>query len=401
MSAHTVAAAPSRHRAAAVRPASSAPATPSPAADWARLVVASVARGLVATLLGLAFWAVAPLVVGWQPTTTVSGSMMPRIEVGDVVISKPVPETDLRVGQVLLMDDPDQAGHLRFHRFAEPGDDGMLVTKGDANPQADSTPVARDAVHGVGVLRVPWVGLPVTWAREGDVARLVLLAASIAVLMALATLDGPLRRRVEQEAPAASGAPGGAGVAGTGPAPVAPGPGVAPAASGPVSRRAVRHRRRAARRRKGAAGGIAVVVAVVGMTSLLPAEAVAAPFRATTSATTGTLTALTTVAPTAVKCSPPTSGTASVVISWAYPSTEPDPTQFEVVATSGSTSTVLGQVDGTVRTFTYSPRGLLNLGSSATVTVRTVQGKNWVAPSTTGVPVRMSSLLGITNMSCG
>ena len=406
MSAHTVAAAPSRHRAATVRrtapvppPTTPGPAVPSPAADWSRLVVATAARGVLVVLLGLAFWAAAPTLVGWTSTTTVTGSMEPRVRVGDVVVSKPVPSSELRVGQVLLADDPDHEGRLRFHRFAEPGETDHLVTKGDANPEVDSSPVHVDAVHGIGTLRVPWIGLPVTWARDGDVARLGLLVASVAVLLALSTIDGELRRRAEGTGTTAGGA-------GTGGADLATALGVATAASGPPSRRLVRQRHRRARRRRGVAGGLSVVVAATGIGALLPAEAVAAPFRGATSAPTSTLGTLTTVAPTGVRCVPPTSGTSYVDITWSYPGTEPVPVEFQLVATNGATSTVLGAAPGTASSFRYAPRGLLNLGSSATISVRTVQAQptpqfsGWTATSTTGVPVRMSSLLGITNMSC-
>ena len=280
------------------------------------------------------------------------------------------------------------------------------------------------------MLRVPWVGLPVTWAREGDVARLVLLAASIAVLLALATLDGPLRRRVEQESPGTSGAsdaldtsgmpgtlampggpgapgtpggPGSAGVADPGHAPVATLSGVAPAASGPgiapassslgiapaasglPSRRAVRHRSRAARRRKGAAGGIAVVVAVVGMTSLLPAEAVAAPFRATTSATTGTLVAGSVTPATNLRCS--AAGLSAVSISWTQAGSTAQ--KFEVVTATGVVLATVTAVAGQTSYSTTVRGGLLALGQSM-VTVRTVPTVDyspWTATAETSVPV--------------
>jgi hypothetical protein len=88
----------------------------------------------------------------------------------------------------LLVDDPDHAGRLRLHRFAEFTPDGNLILRGDANSANDSTPVAPAAVHGVAVLRIPFVGLPVVWLAEKNwgpfaavlavVAGLTLAAAS-------------------------------------------------------------------------------------------------------------------------------------------------------------------------------------------------------------------------------
>ncbi|MGL5859874.1 MAG: LamG-like jellyroll fold domain-containing protein, partial [Phycicoccus sp.] len=161
---------------------------------WSRLAVATVARAALAAALGLAFWSAAPSAIGWEPTTVVTGSMEPRIHVGDVVVARPVPADEARPGQVLLVDDPDRPGRLRLHRFVERDDAGRLLLKGDANPHQDSSPVPPAAVHGIGVLRVPWVGVPVVWVRTGQWHHLGLLALAAATLLALTTLDRGLRR---------------------------------------------------------------------------------------------------------------------------------------------------------------------------------------------------------------
>ncbi|WIB64211.1 signal peptidase I [Curtobacterium sp. MCBD17_040] len=162
--------------------------------DWNRLVIATVARGVIATILGMALWAVAPAVIGWHPTTVMTGSMEPRLQPGDVVVSKPVAPTSLHLGQVLLYDDPDQPGELRLHRFHEAGEDGQIITKGDANPQADSTPITRSAVHGVGFIRVPYIGMPVMWLRDGEWKKVAILVLALTAMAFLSTIDAPLRR---------------------------------------------------------------------------------------------------------------------------------------------------------------------------------------------------------------
>ncbi|MGL4175098.1 MAG: LamG-like jellyroll fold domain-containing protein [Dermatophilaceae bacterium] len=161
---------------------------------WSRLVVATLARAVLAVALGLAFWSAAPTIIGWEPTTVATGSMEPRIHVGDVVVARPVAAADAQPGQVLLVDDPDRSGRLRLHRFVERDDTGGLVLKGDANRHQDSTPVPPYAVHGVGVLRVPWAGVPVGWVTTGQWRQLGLLALAVTALLALTTLDRTLRR---------------------------------------------------------------------------------------------------------------------------------------------------------------------------------------------------------------
>ncbi|MDQ1171824.1 signal peptidase I [Microbacterium testaceum] len=99
------------------------------------LLVAAVAaaRAVVTLALTLGFWAAAPVVLGWLPTTVMTASMSPAIEVGDVVVSRPMPPDALLPGRVVLADDPDWPDRLRLHRIAGIDVDGALITKGDAN----------------------------------------------------------------------------------------------------------------------------------------------------------------------------------------------------------------------------------------------------------------------------
>ena len=357
-------------------------------ADWSRIVVATVARGVVAALLGLAFWAVAPAVLGWQPTTVMTGSMAPRIPVGDVVVSRPVDPLALHQGQVLLFDDPDQPGHLRLHRFDAPGVDGAIVTKGDANPSADSSPVARDAVHGVAMVRVPAVGLPVVWAREGDWAHLGLAAAALAVLLVLTTLDSPLRRRAS-EATGVDGdgtPPGGGGRTGQDEEARRENP--------TPPRRLHRRLHRRARRRRTTAAVSAVVVATSTIGLMLPAEAVAASFLATTSSPPSSLTATTVVAPTALTCTN-TSGSSGVVIGWSYSGEAPE--KFELMYGS----TVLAWTTaGTQRSVTFDQGALLALGNRYTLTVRTTLAGSWTATSTSTTSVQVTALVLASAVRC-
>jgi signal peptidase len=362
-------------------------------ADWSRIVVATVARGVVAALLGLAFWAVAPAVLGWQPTTVMTGSMAPRIHVGDVVVSRPVDPLSLHQGQVLLFDDPDQAGHLRLHRFDAPGVDGAIVTKGDANPAADSSPVAREAVHGVAMVRVPAVGLPVVWAREGDWAHLGLAAAALAVLLVLTTLDSALRRCASSATDVDGDAspPGGGGSGGE----PAGEDEEARLASPTTPRRLHRRLHRRARRRRTTAAVSAAVIATSTIGLMLPAEAVAAPFRSTTASPTSSLTATTVVAPTALTCTN-TSGSSGVVIGWNYASSEV-PEKFELMYGSTVLATTTA---GTQRSVTYDQGALLALGNRYTLTVRTTLAGSWTATSTSTTSVQVTALVLVSAVRC-
>ena len=155
---------------------------------WGALVVTALSRAALAMLASLLLWSVVPVAIGWHSTVVMSDSMAPQLRTGDIVASRPVAPQDLRVGQVLLADDPDHAGRLRMHRFVAVRPDGRLTLRGDANRTDDSTPISRSAVHGVASLRSPFVGKPIYLLRTHQAAALLpILAALLALVCAAFT----------------------------------------------------------------------------------------------------------------------------------------------------------------------------------------------------------------------
>ena len=143
--------------------------TPGPVAveqGWGQVLRVGAARAVLATVVSLLIWSLLPAVIGWTPRVILSGSMEPRIHVGDVIVTREVPTAGLVKGQVLTVKDPDHPGITRTHRMVRRDADGSIVTRGDANRQADSTHVTDDAVLGMGVIRVPYVGRPMYWVAE-------------------------------------------------------------------------------------------------------------------------------------------------------------------------------------------------------------------------------------------
>ncbi|MEK6311849.1 MAG: S24/S26 family peptidase [Curtobacterium sp.] len=376
------------------------------AVDWGRVVVGTLARGVVATVLGLALWAAAPALIGWQPTTVMTGSMEPRLVPGDVVVSRPVAADEVRPGRILLADDPDQPGHLRMHRYLEEGPSGTLVTKGDANPQADSTPLGPEAVHGVAFLRIPFVAAPITWLRDGEWARLVLLGLGSGAVLALCAVDGSLRRFATADDDPSGESSGDGPDDGDGDGPSRPGDGLE-ARGGPApalpsarganeTRRSLRRRARRARRSRRArrlGGGAAVVLLAVGLGTLLSPSAVAAPFARSTS-TVSTYSALTLPLATGVTCAPVGDGT--VTIAFAYSGPIEATTSFSVM--NGQTVLATGPA-GTTAPIRVVGSGLLPLGGTYTATVRVNYVGNWTSTSTASAVVQRALVGGA--LSCG
>jgi signal peptidase len=351
--------------------------------DWVRIILGTAARGLIMTLLGLALWAAAPAVIGWHPTTVMTGSMEPRLAPGDVVVSRPVAPSQLRLGQVILYDDPDQVGELRLHRIHAVRSGNMLITKGDANPQADSTPISRSVVHGVAFIRVPYIGLPIVWLRDGQWHRLVLLVLALTVIAWLATIDGSLRRVADASGPDAGRE-----------ARDEPDPSLPTAVPAPT-RRGVRKRLRRARALRRVGTGLVVVLLVGGAGALLPGKALAATFAGTTTNPVSSLTATSAVAASAITCT--NNADKTVTLTWTYAGATP--VGFDVL----SGSTVVASTTGATTSVKINGSGgnLFNLGTTLTLDVRTNLTSTWTKTSTATAKVTTTDVLGSISATCG
>jgi signal peptidase len=175
---------------------------------WGVLGVAGASAALVlAGLAGLVVVALAPEAVGYSAHVVTSGSMAPRVDPGDVVLTVPTTAAELRAGQVLLFDDPQRPGGLLLHRLVSFDAHGDLVTRGDANQSADSVHVAPSAVRGVARLRVPWVGLPAVWRDEGRFGAIALAAAVLGGAAVFVSQAFPRRSAAASGSSAAVGPP--------------------------------------------------------------------------------------------------------------------------------------------------------------------------------------------------
>jgi signal peptidase I len=185
-----------------------APTIPAWRQGWAALAVSMLSRTVLGAVALLLAFSVLPVLVGWQSSVVMSGSMEPTFSPGDVAVVRPVATTSLKPGQVLLVNDPDVPGQLRLHRLVAV-EDGGLQLRGDANPAADGSLVDPGSVHGVVTLGLPLVGEPAVWIAERRVWSLVGTAVGLGALLALALAH---RRPEDEEPPAgtpvASTAPG-------------------------------------------------------------------------------------------------------------------------------------------------------------------------------------------------
>ncbi|MGI6279218.1 MAG: signal peptidase I [Acutalibacteraceae bacterium] len=102
-----------------------------------------------------------PSFFGYSFLRIVTDSMAPTIKSGDYIITKKVPKSELKVSDIITFysSDPLLGGAPNTHRIAEIKGD-QIITKGDANPNADRYAVSYDKVIGryQGKLSIKFLG---------------------------------------------------------------------------------------------------------------------------------------------------------------------------------------------------------------------------------------------------
>jgi signal peptidase len=147
-----------------------------------------LAEQAATAVLGLALLLLAALLIataaGYSALIDHSDSMRPAIRAGDMVFTESVPAAALRRGEIVTFSDLALGGRLVTHRVVAARRAGgriEFLTRGDANPTAESWGVPAGASLGRVVLRVPGLGRATAWMSDRWV-RTILLSFAAAVL---------------------------------------------------------------------------------------------------------------------------------------------------------------------------------------------------------------------------
>jgi len=136
-------------------------------------LLGAVIAGLLVAALLIAL--IATQVLGFHALAIASGSMVPALNQGDLVVTRPVPISQIRQGDVVAFDEGEITHLTVVHRVAgivnvtinttdsktgakSTRTDRLLLTKGDANRGADGTPVSSERYKGLVFVTVPAVG---------------------------------------------------------------------------------------------------------------------------------------------------------------------------------------------------------------------------------------------------
>jgi len=151
------------------------------------IVKASYMNTILAFFVLLLFCLVFPFFVGSTKTFIVlSGSMMPMMMPGDMIITHTINPEDLKVGDVIAFQDPYGASNIVTHRIVSIDDSSgsrIFQTKGDANGSPDVFSVPASTVIGKLVFVLPLVGYLPGFLKDNPIVYVLAIIVPVLLLI--------------------------------------------------------------------------------------------------------------------------------------------------------------------------------------------------------------------------
>jgi len=159
----------------------------------------SVSASILVLLLGVAVAVVGlPVVVGGSAMTVLTQSMEPGLPPGTLVVIRPTPVDEIRIGDVITYQISSGEAAVVSHRVvSKTYADGELtfVTKGDNNDTVDPAPVRPVQIRGTLWYSLPLLGWVNTWVNGENRSWIAPVAAGVLFLYAGWMFVGAFRER--------------------------------------------------------------------------------------------------------------------------------------------------------------------------------------------------------------
>jgi len=155
---------------------------------WTKRLVGALALiAVTLVVLALAAVTIGPKLFPYQALVVRSGSMSPTIPTGSIVFYRPVQASQVKIGDVIVFEEPGTANTRVTHRVVAVGNgpNGKYwQTKGDANGAPDDWQVPAVGTGWKAVWHVPVAGY-VLFDIQSTYGRLLLLLVPAALLGAI------------------------------------------------------------------------------------------------------------------------------------------------------------------------------------------------------------------------
>jgi signal peptidase I len=136
---------------------------------WADKLLSAQLLLLAGVLIVLA---VASLLGGYTVLIERSDSMRPALTAGDLLVTRRVRPSQVRVGDIITFKEPSRPGILLTHRVTElarQGEHYSVVTRGDANTGSERWSMPASGTVGRLALRLPKLGWVASWLARPQV----------------------------------------------------------------------------------------------------------------------------------------------------------------------------------------------------------------------------------------
>jgi signal peptidase len=144
---------------------------------------------------------VVPLALHATPFTVLTGSMAPTMPAGTLVVTRPTPVDEIRIGDVVTYQVESNKPGVVTHRVVGLGStsegERTFLTRGDAN-NVDDDPILGVQVRGVVAYSVPYLGFVNTWVGINRPGWLLKAVAGALILYGLVLLGGGVRDRIRR-----------------------------------------------------------------------------------------------------------------------------------------------------------------------------------------------------------
>jgi len=132
----------------------------------------------------------------------VSGSMVPTLERGDLIVVRGVDPREITVGTIIVFHSPRDYETLIVHRvyaLEQEGDEIYFRSKGDYNPRPDDWTIPANYVVGIFIARIPYVGIVVMKLREPFGMGLIVISILVLVVYMFIEAGGKQRKEKSEE----------------------------------------------------------------------------------------------------------------------------------------------------------------------------------------------------------
>lgn len=115
-----------------------------------------------------------PNFFGIKTYVIVSGSMQPKLNIGDIVVVKNVKENELRVGDIISFREEQSVITHRIIELVEENGKIKYKTKGDNNNTEDKRMVSIDEIEGKVIASIAYIG-KIALLLQGKIALMIII----------------------------------------------------------------------------------------------------------------------------------------------------------------------------------------------------------------------------------